>query len=81
MSGCLPVLYLLYLFMSALQGFGDTVHPMVSGIVELVLRLLVAGIVAYTGFVYGIFGAEVAAWIGSAAYLWYHFRKRIKRGL
>ena len=81
MASCLPVLYMLYLLISVLQGLGDTVRPMISGIVELVLRSAVAGIVAYTGYKMGIFGAEVAAWIGSALYLWYHYRKRARREL
>lgn len=79
MASCLPVLYLLYLLMSALQGMGDTVRPMISGIVELVMRTAVAVAVAYTGYAMGIFGAEVAAWFGSTLYLWYHFRKRMKK--
>lgn len=78
MAVCLPVLYSLYLLMSALQGLGDTVRPMVSGIVELVMRLAVAGLVAYTGYASGIFLAEVTAWIGSTVYLFYHYRKRMK---
>ncbi len=81
MASCLPVLYLLYLLISVLQGLGDTVRPMISGVVELVLRSTVAGIVAYTGYKTGIFGAEVAAWIGATLYLWYHYRKRAKREL
>lgn len=78
MAVCLPVLYTLYLLMSALQGLGDTVRPMVSGIVELIMRLAVAGLVAYTGYASGIFLAEVTAWIGSTVYLFYHYRKRMK---
>ena len=78
MAVCLPVLYGLYLLMSALQGLGDTVRPMVSGIVELAMRLTVAGLVAYTGYASGIFAAEVTAWIGSTVYLFYHYRKRMK---
>ena len=81
MASCLPVLYMLYLLISVLQGLGDTVRPMISGIVELVLRSAVAGIVAYTGYKMGIFGAEVAAWIGSALYLWYHYRKWARKEL
>ena len=81
MASCLPVLYMLYLLISVLQGLGDTVRPMISGIVELVLRSAVAGIVAYTGHKTGIFGAEVAAWIGSALYLWYHYRKWARKEL
>ena len=81
MASCLPVLYLLYLLISVLQGLGDTVRPMISGVVELVLRSTVAGIVAYTGYKTGIFGAEVAAWFGATPYLWYHYRKRARREL
>ncbi|MBQ4641036.1 MAG: MATE family efflux transporter [Oscillospiraceae bacterium] len=79
MAGCLPVLYMLYLYLSALQGLGDTVRPMNAGILELVLRICIALLVGYTGYANGIFGAEAAAWIGSAAYLLYHYKKRIRR--
>lgn len=78
MATCLPVLYSLYLLLSVLQGMGDTVRPMVSGVVELAMRLAVAGLVAYTGIASGIFLAEVGAWIGATAYLYYHFRKKMK---
>ena len=79
MATGLPVLYLLYLLFSALQGLGDTVQPMVSGFVELFFRLTVAGIVAWTGHQTGIFYAEITAWIGSALYLWYHLAKRMRK--
>ena len=79
MAAGLPVLYLLYLLFSALQGLGDTVQPMISGFVELFFRLTVAGIVAWTGHQTGIFYAEITAWIGSALYLWYHLNKWFKK--
>ena len=78
MAACLPVLYILYLLLSVLQGLGDTVRPMISGVVELAMRLLVAGLVAYTGYASGIFLAEVGAWIGSAVYLYFHFRRAMR---
>ena len=78
MASCLPVLYTLYLLLSALQGFGDTVRPMISGFVELGARVAVVLMVALTGWQMGIFGAEIAAWFGSAVYLLYHYRKRMK---
>ena len=79
MASCLPILYMLYLLLSALQGLGDTMRPMVSGMVELGMRLAVAGIVAYTGYASGIFCAEITAWLGATVYLTYHYRKRIKQ--
>jgi Na+-driven multidrug efflux pump len=65
MAGCLPILYVLYVYRSALQGMGNTVMPMVSGIAEFVMRtgsaLLLPGLIGYTG----LFWAEVLAWLGA----------------
>jgi len=79
MSSCLPVLYILYMFLSALQGWGDTVRPMISGAVELAARIAVAAVVAYTGHETGIFCAEVMAWTGAVVYLGYHYYKWMKK--
>ena len=38
MSVCLPALYILHVTRSAVQGMGNTVLPMVSGIAEFVMR-------------------------------------------
>ena len=81
MASCLPVLYMLYLLLSALQGLGDTVRPMISGSIELAVRVGVAMVIAWTGHEMGIFGAEIAAWIGATVYLLYHYVKRMKRGI
>ena len=81
MASWLPVLYILYLLLSALQGLGDTVRPMISGIIELVCRVAIAIFVAYIGYGSGIFFAEIIAWTGAVVYLWYHYRKRIKKGI
>ena len=69
MSVSLPVLYLLYVYQSGLQGIGNTVIPMISGILEFVMRVSLSSVVAYTGFKYGIFGAEVLAWWGAGIFL------------
>ena len=69
MSAALPALYLLYAFLSALQGIGNTLSPMVSGILEFCLRVGLAMVVGYTGHQTGIFIAEVSAWIGAALFL------------
>ena len=67
MSVSLPVLYVLYVYMSALQGMGNTVAPMYSAVFELAIRLTVSLIVARIGLQNGIFWAEVGAWYGGAA--------------
>lgn len=78
MAAWLPVLYILYLLLSAMQGLGDTVRPMISGLIELACRISVALLVAYIGYAYGIFLAEITAWTGAVVYLWYHYHKRTK---
>ena len=65
MSLFLPVLYILYVDRYCIQGLGNTVLPMVSGIAEFVMRtgsaLLLTGILGGSG----IFWAEVLAWTGA----------------
>lgn len=65
MSIALPVLYILHIVRSALQGMGNTVMPMLSGIAEFVMRtgsaLLLPAIIGYKG----LFWAEVLAWAGA----------------
>ena len=65
MACCLPILYVLYVYRSALQGMGNTIMPMVSGISEFVMRtgaaLILPGLIGYSG----LFWAEVLAWIGA----------------
>ena len=65
MSACLPVLYILHVTRSAVQGMGNTVLPMVSGVAEFIMRtggvLLLPGLMGENG----IFLAEVLAWLGA----------------
>ncbi len=65
MSICLPILYLLHIVRSGIQGMGNTLLPMLSGIAELVMRTGGALLLPhYVGEV-GIFYAEVSAWAGA----------------
>ena len=65
MSICLPILYILHVTRSAVQGMGNTVLPMISGIAEFIMRtggvLLLPAIMGENG----IFAAEVSAWLGA----------------
>ena len=62
---CLPVLYLLYVFRSSIQGLGNTFLPMVSAISEFIMRtssaLLLTALIGESG----LYIAEVAAWFGA----------------
>lgn len=65
MAAFLPVLYLLHIYRSSLQGLGDTVMPMVSGAAELIMRtgsiLLLPRLFGNEG----LYWAEVLAWAGA----------------
>ena len=65
MSICLPVLYILHVTRSAVQGMGNTVLPMVSGIAEFIMRT--GGVLILPALMgeNGIFIAEVLAWLGA----------------
>lgn len=72
---------LLFLYRTSLQSLGDTVTPMISGGVELGMRVgtvLVLYRYFHLGF-YAVCFAEVAAWIGAAALLIYGFYARMGR--
>lgn len=65
MACCLPILYVLYVYRSALQGMGNTLMPMLSGLAEFAMRtgaaLLLPGVIGHSG----VFWAEVLAWLGA----------------
>lgn len=82
MAYCLPILYVLHTYRSALQGMENTVIPMISGIVELIMRVVIALYLPLLIGQDGIYYAEVFAWAGAAAllYISYHiqYKKIIK---
>lgn len=65
MSVCLPVLYLLHVIRSAIQGIGNTFLPMLSGIAEFVMRTGTVLLLPLLIGDVGIFFAEIAAWTGA----------------
>ena len=65
MSVFLPILYVLHVTRSALQGMGDTLLPMASGIAEFVMRTGTAILLPVFLGEEGIFYAEILAWIGA----------------
>lgn len=69
MAAMLWVLYFLYVYRSALQGLGDTLMPMVSGMAEFVMRISAALIFPHFIGQDGIFFAEIAAWSGATVIL------------
>lgn len=62
-------LYLLYVYRSAIQGLGNTVVPLASGIAEFLMRVGVALVLPKMIGQNGIFYAEISAWMGAALLL------------
>ena len=81
MAVFLPILYLLYVYQAALNGTGNTMVSVVSGVIQLVLRVGIAWIVGMTGYENGIFIAEVAAWCGGALYMILKYYRSVHKSL
>ena len=68
--GCpLYILYLHHTFRSILQGMGDVMTPIFSGLMQFAFRVSSAFIITYLIGPVGIFAAEPFAWTGSVIYL------------
>ncbi|MBR4459553.1 MAG: MATE family efflux transporter [Clostridia bacterium] len=79
MAAGLPMLYLLFVYRSTLQGMGDTVIPMLSGFVELAMRIGMALLLPLLFHEWGVYIAEIAAWIGAAILLIIGCYRRLRR--
>lgn len=73
-----PLLYTLYILRSCIQGTGNSTMPMLSSLIQVVMRIGCA--VVLTKFIgnTGIFWGEIMAWLGADMFLgvvwvhWYH---------
>lgn len=79
MGSMLFILYLLHIYRSALQGLGDTVTPMISGIVELIMRVGAALLLPALLNEWGIYLAEIWAWTGAAILLIAVYYVRVRK--
>ena len=79
MASVLCILYFLHVYRSALQGLGNTIIPMVSGIIEFFVRVGVALFLPMFMGQNGIFYAEIAAWTGAAVLLVPSYYVNIKK--
>jgi len=82
MSVCLPILYILHVARSCIQGLGNTLLPMVSGIAEFLMRtggaLLLPRFLQETG----VMCAEVLAWLGADLILvpsYFYVTRKLRR--
>lgn len=79
MSVALPILYYLHVTRSTIQGLGNTVLPMISGIVEFIMRTFSALLLPIVMGTDGIFYAEVSAWAGADIVLFVSFLYCMKK--
>lgn len=84
MSVFLPILYILHVVRSCIQGLGNTLLPMISGMAEFLMRTGAAFFLPALLGENGILYAEVLAWIGADMILipsYFYVMKRIKRAV
>ena len=78
MASGICALYVLFTYRSALQGLGDTFIPMMSGFVELAMRLGCALLLPPLIGEWGVYLAEIFAWLGAAVLLAIGYFRRIR---
>ena len=84
MSVCLPILYILHITRSCIQGLGNTLLPMISGMAEFIMRTGAALLLPVFFGENGILYAEVLAWLGADIILvpsYFYMICRIRRYL
>lgn len=64
-----PLLYILYIVRSCIQGMGNTVLPMISSIIQLLMRTGCALILPLYIGENGVFWGEIFAWTGADIFL------------
>ena len=65
----LPVVYLLFLYRSALQGIGNTFIPMLSGFLEMLMRLISVFLLTPVWGEWGVYLSDPLGWPPAAALL------------
>jgi len=78
MGSGLFALYMLFVYRSTLQGLGDTFVPMISGIVELFMRIGSALLLPLFMGEWGIYLSEIMAWAGAAVLLIWGYYHRVR---
>lgn len=84
MAICLPALYVLHVTRSCIQGLGNTMLPMVSGLAEFVMRTGGALLLPPVMGGAGVMAAEVLAWFGADVILapsYFFVMRRVRRDL
>ena len=73
----LITLYLLYVYLMALQGLGKSVVTMISGFVECALCLGVGIVTAFTSVSRLLYFSDMIGWLGAVIFLAWHYRRQM----
>ncbi len=64
-----PLLYILYIIRACIQGLGDSLFPMLSSFIQVIMRvscaLFLTKLIGYNGIFFG----EICAWVGADIFL------------
>lgn len=75
-----PLLYCLYVVRACVQGMGDSVIPMLSSFMQVIMRVICALFLTHLIGYTGVFWGEIAAWIGADIFLGIVCAGRLKKG-
>ncbi|MDR1532264.1 MAG: MATE family efflux transporter [Clostridiales bacterium] len=79
MALTLPSLFMLFIYRAALQGMGSAFVPMMSGFIELFMRVVCIALLPIFFNEWGVYAADVAGWPIAAIYLYINFRILYKK--
>ena len=66
-------------FQGIMRGAGETVIPMYSGFVELLMRIVMLALLPRLIGFWGVYFAEVSAWVGAMALLMWGYYRHVRR--
>jgi len=64
-----PLLYALYILRSCIQGMGDSTMPMLSSLMQVIMRIACAALLTKCIGNTGVFWGEIMAWLGADIFL------------
>lgn len=75
----MPVLCMLFLYRSSLQGIGNSLMPMLSGFLELFMRIASVLLLPFMLGIWGVYLADAIGWIAAALQLFIAYIMVFKR--
>ena len=73
-----PLLYSLYIIRACIQGLGDSLFPMLSSFIQVIMRVSCALFLTKIMGHSGIFWGEICAWVGADVFLFAVFYIKMK---